>query len=142
VQESKLRLTEAELSPIILRAPIDGIVSTVYHRSGESITAGQPILAVATLSPVRIVAYLRPPILSEPKPGAQVEVRTRGLRREVGRATVKEVGTQLEAVPATILGPSKLTAPELGLPVDITLPANLQIRAGELVDIILLPAGH
>src|SRR4029077_19837959 len=49
VQESKLHLTEAELSPIEVLAPIDGIVSTIFHRAGESITAGQPIVAVATL---------------------------------------------------------------------------------------------
>jgi HlyD family secretion protein len=137
VQESKLHLTEAELSPITLRAPIDGIVSAVFHRAGESVTPGQPIVAVATLNPVRIVGYLRPPIYQEPQPGMKVEVRTRGAHREVGVATIVEVGTQLEAVPVTLLGPIKFASTELGLPVDISLPANLKIRAGELVDIVL-----
>jgi multidrug resistance efflux pump len=109
VQESKLHLTEAELSPITMTAPIDGIVSTIFHRAGESITAGQPIVAVATLNPVRTV----------------------------GSARVIEVGTQLEAVPATLLGAMK-AATELGLPVEISLPSTLKIRAGELVDIVLL----
>jgi multidrug resistance efflux pump len=139
VQESKLHLTEAELSPINVLAPIDGIVSTIFHRAGESITAGQPIVAVATLNPVRIVGYLRPPISDEPKPGMTVEVRTRGVPRTAGPAHVIEVGTQLEAVPAALLGPMKLASTELGLPVEISLPERLKIRAGELVDIVLLP---
>jgi HlyD family secretion protein len=139
VQESKLHLTEAELSPIAVLAPIDGIVSTIFHRAGESITAGQPIVAVATLNPVRIVGYLRTPIGEEPKPGMTVEVRTRGVPRTAGPAHVVEVGTQLEAVPATLVGPMKLAATELGLPVEISLPERLKIRAGELVDIVLLP---
>ena len=139
VQESKLHLTEAELSPIILRAPIDGIVSTIFHRAGEAVTPGQPILAVATLNPVRVVGYLRPPIFDEPKAGAKVEVRTRGSHREVGSATVVEVGTQMEPIPPTLLGPIKFANTELGLPVDISLPENLKVRAGELVDIVLLP---
>ncbi|HEV2392944.1 MAG TPA: HlyD family efflux transporter periplasmic adaptor subunit [Verrucomicrobiae bacterium] len=139
VQESKLRLTEAELSPIQLKAPMDGIVSTIYHRAGEAVTAGQPIAAIATFNPVRIVGYLRPPIGDEPKPGMRVEVRTRGLRRHIGFASVLEVGTQLETVPVTMLGPMRLANAELGLPVDISLPPNITIRAGELVDLVILP---
>jgi HlyD family secretion protein len=138
VQESKLHLTEAELSPIAVVAPIDGIISTIFHRAGESITAGQPIVSVATLNPVRIVGYLRPPIGDEPKPGMAVEVRTRGIPRTAGSARVMEVGTQLEAVPTTLLAPMKLAAPELGLPIEISLPEKLKIRAGELVDIVLV----
>jgi multidrug resistance efflux pump len=137
VQESKLRLTEAELSPVLLKAPIDGIVSMIYCRAGEAVTAGQTIASIATLNPVRIVGYMRTPIQSEPKVGMQVQVRTRGPRREQGAATVVEVGAQLEAVPAALLGPIGLAHAELGLPVDISLPSNLQIRPGELVDITL-----
>ncbi len=138
VQESKLHLTEAELSPITVTAPIDGIVSTIFHRAGESVTPGQPIVSVATLNPVRIVGYLRPPISEEPKPGMKVEVRTRSIPATVGQAHIIEVGTQLEAVPPTLLGPMKLANTELGLPVEISLPESLKIRAGELVDIVLL----
>jgi HlyD family secretion protein len=138
VQESKLRLTEAELSPIALKAPIDGVVSVIYHRSGEAVTPGQPIVAISTLNPVRIVGYLRPPLAEEPQVGARVEVRTRGLHREVGSAQIIEIGTQLESLPATLMSPFKLASVELGLPVGISLPANLRIRPGELVDITLL----
>jgi len=135
VQEAKLRLTEDELSPILLKAPMDGIVSTIYCRSGEAVIAGQAIASISTLSPVRIVGYLRPPIQDEPKVGMHVQVRTRGLRRDVGLATIMEVGSQLEAVPAVLLGSIKLSSSELGLPIDISLPTNLKIRPGELVDL-------
>jgi HlyD family secretion protein len=139
VQESKLRLTEAELSPIMLKAPMDGIVSVIFHRSGEAVTAGQPIVAIATLSPVRIVGYLRPPLNGEPQVGARVEVRTRGVHREVGSAQIVEVGTQLESLPISLASPFKLASVELGLPIGVSLPPNLKIRPGELVDMTLLP---
>jgi multidrug resistance efflux pump len=138
VQEAKLRLTEAELSPRPLKAPIDGIVTMVYHRTGESVTAGQPIISISTLEPVRIVGYLRPPLLSEPKAGTRVEVRTRGVRRVAGDAKVLEVGSQYETIPPALLGPIKFSSLELGLPVNISLPANMKIRAGELVELTLL----
>jgi multidrug resistance efflux pump len=139
VQESKLRLTEAELSPIALKAPMDGIVSVIYHRSGEAVTAGQPIISIATLNAVRIVGYLRPPLGEEPRTGTRVEVRTRGVHRETGVAQVVEVGAQLESLPPTLQGPLRLATVELGLPIAISLPANLRIRPGELVDVILPP---
>jgi HlyD family secretion protein len=138
VQEAKLRMTEAELSPINLRAPMDGIVTIIHHLAGEAVTQGQPIVSIATAAPVRIVGYLRPPILNEPKVGMNVEIRTRGSRRAVGAAQIVEVGTQLENIPAAMLGPVRLAGVELGLPVDISIPLNLVILPGELVDIRLV----
>jgi multidrug resistance efflux pump len=142
VQESKLRLTELELSPVLLKAPIDGSVSSILHRPGEAVTAGQTILTVATFNPVRIVGYLRPPVVIEPKPGMDVRIRTRSLHRQVGLAKIIEVGSQLENVPQPLLGQVKLANAELGLPIDISMPSNLQIRAGELVDITLISKGR
>ena len=139
VQEAKLRLTEAELNPINLRAPMDGIITTIHHLAGEAVTPGLPIVSIATAAPVRIVGYLRPPIQEEPKVGMNVEVRTRGSRRAVGVAQIVEVGTQLENIPPAMLGPVKLASAELGLPVDISMPLNLFIRPGELVDIKFVP---
>jgi multidrug resistance efflux pump len=138
VQEAKVRLAESELSPLPLRAPIDGIVTLIYHRAGEAVAAGEPILAISTLEPVRIVGYLRPPLLREPKAGMKVEVRTRGLRRGVGQAKVLDVGSQYEAIPGILLGPIKFSNLELGLPVNVSLPPNLRLRAGELVELTLL----
>jgi multidrug resistance efflux pump len=138
-QESKLRLTEAELNPITLRAPVDGMVDVIYHRAGEAVTAGEPIVSIAPFNSLRIVGYLRPPILQEPKPGTRVEVRTRGPNRQVGAATVLEVGTQFEAIAPALQAPVKIANVELGLPVGISMPSNLRIRPGELVDLTLLP---
>jgi multidrug resistance efflux pump len=100
VQESKLRLTEAEFNPITLRAAVDGMVDVIYHRVGEAVTVGEPIVGIAPFNAVRIIGYLRPPILEEPKLGGRVEVRTRGPHRQVGTAQIIEVGTQFEPSPA------------------------------------------
>ncbi len=135
VQESKLRLTEAELGPLTLRAPVDGVVSKVFHHSGEAIIAGDPIVAVVASNSVRIVGYLRPPISDEPAVGMSVDVRTRSPRREIGLAKIIEVGAQMEAITPALLPSTKLAAIELGLPVGISLPENLKFIPGELVDV-------
>jgi multidrug resistance efflux pump len=139
VQESKLRLTEAELNPIILRAPVDGMVDVIYHRVGEAVTVGEPIVGIAPSNAVRIVGYLRPPILQEPKVGARVEVRTRGPSRQAGAAKIIEVGTQFEPLPPALQIPIRLANTELGLPLCIGIPPGLKIRPGELVDLRLVP---
>ena len=50
-----------------------------------------------------------------------------------------EIGAQLEAVAPALAGSFKLANVELGLPISISLPANLKIRPGEVVDLTLLP---
>ena len=136
-QESKLQLTEAELSPVLLRAPMDGIVTAINHRSGESVTAGEPVLAIASEAPVRIVGYLRAPNLDLAKVGMKVRIRTRSARRETGLAQITEMSTQLEPPPAPLALPLNSGA-DLALPVEISVPSSLKIRAGELVDIALV----
>jgi len=137
-QEAKLRLTEAELSPITLQAPVDGMVDLIFHRPGEALPAREPIVAIAAFSAVRIVSYLRPPVVDEPKVGSKVQVRTRGPHRQVGAAEIVEVGTQFEPIAPALQTPLKLVTIELGLPIGISLPQNLKIRPGELVDVRLL----
>jgi multidrug resistance efflux pump len=139
VQESKLKLTEAELSPIILRAPMDGKVSTLFHRSGEAVNAGEPIATITAYNSVRIVGYLRAPMNEQPKVGTPVEVRTRSGRRDVGRGLITEIGTEIEPVAPALLGPVKLANLELGLPISVSIPGELKIMPGELVDLTLLP---
>ncbi len=138
-QEAKLRLTEAELSPIILRAPIDGMVSAIYRLSGEAVTAGEPIVSIAAVNSARIVAYLRPPISAEMVVGRKVEVRTRGLRSQAAKAEILQVGTQFESIAPALQSAAKFATVELGLPLSISVPGELKIRPGELVDVQLLP---
>jgi hypothetical protein len=52
---------------------------------------------------------------------------------------VVEIGAQLEPISAALSGGFKLANVELGLPLSISLPSNLKIRPGELVDLTLLP---
>jgi multidrug resistance efflux pump len=136
-EESKLKLTEAELSPVTLRAPVDGMVDTIHHRVGEAVTVGEPIVSVAPFTIARIIGYQRAPILEEPKVGARVQVRTRGPHQQTGVGEITEVGTQFEPLPPALQVPVRLSNAELGLPICISVPAGLKIRPGELVDLQL-----
>ena len=137
VQEEKLRLTEAESSPLTLRAPTDGIVSVINHRSGEAIAIGEPVVTLSALSAGWIVGYIRQPIVVEPVVGMSVEVRARSLKRAIGRGRILQVGTQMEAIDPALLPPSNFRTPVLGLPVLVSLPPGLKLLPGEVVDLAI-----
>jgi multidrug resistance efflux pump len=138
VHEGKLRLTEAQLGSTVLTAPIDGIVSLVHRRVGETINTGEPIVTVAATQPARLVGFLRQPLALEPKPGMTVDVRTRTASRHSAPAQILEVGHVMEPVPPTILALlNRGSSPELGLRIHVAVPADLHLRPGEQVDITI-----
>jgi multidrug resistance efflux pump len=139
VQEEKLRLTEAELSPITLVSPIDGTISMIHHRSGEAVPAGEPIVTVTTTSSDRIVGYVRQPFTFEPRVGMSVEVRARSYKRPVSEAQIIGVGSQLEPISPALLSPFSSRSHEVGLPILVTLPSAQKLMPGEVVDLIIRP---
>ncbi len=142
VQEEELRLAEAQLRPVTVTAPMDGMVSAVNRRTGEHVEAGEPILTISGYESDRIVAYMRQPLVIEPEPGMIVEVRSRGQDRAHAEAVVMEVGPHLEQISETLLRPLNVfDETELGLPLLIALPSELSLRPGEIVDIILEQPG-
>ncbi|MCL5096237.1 MAG: HlyD family efflux transporter periplasmic adaptor subunit [Candidatus Omnitrophica bacterium] len=135
VQVAKLQQTEAELSPIVLTAPIGGTVSMVYHQSGETIMAGEAILTISAPQSDRIVGYLRSPVPLDLGVGMTVQVRSRSIRREVRPAKILQIGSQMEVITTPLLRPG--ISFEMGLPILINLPAGMHLRPGELVDLTL-----
>jgi multidrug resistance efflux pump len=138
VSEQNLRLAEAQLRPLVLVSPIDGRVSRVDHFAGSSVVDGVPIVTVASMTPDRIVGYLAQPLRIEPKVGMRAEIRSRGLVRKVGQAQVLDIGPRIELFDAPLRVRGMGGAQERGLPILISIPPNLNIRPGELVDIRLL----
>jgi multidrug resistance efflux pump len=149
VESRTLDLIEAQLMPIDLVAPFDGVVSIVHRRTGETVQAGEPILTVSREKPSRVVAFLRQPLQSDARPGTKIEVRSRARSREVGVGEVLSVGAQLEPIHPTLLprntsasgpGGDSRSAAETGLPILVSLPENVSVFPGEIVDLrVLVP---
>ena len=68
-------------------------------------------------------------------------MRTRTLHRQIGTATIVQVGSQWEPITPTLLAAMRLpvttAATELGLRVHVTMPPELALRPGEQVDVIV-----
>jgi multidrug resistance efflux pump len=140
-KEAQLRLIEAQLSPVPLISPIDGVITQLYRRSGENVTSGEPILQISATRTDRIVGFLRQPLPLEPKAGMEVEVRTRTFLRRVGISRVAQVGEQLEPISPTLLAAMRLPVTaiptDVGLRVHVIPPPELGLRPGEQVDLII-----
>ena len=132
-QQEQLRQLQ---KPIVLRAPISGKVTALNHRAGERVPSGAVILSISSSQAEKIVAYVRQPINFHPKLGDTVTVRTRSTRRRSAEAQVLRVGLQMEPI-ASLLLPIGKPAPETGLPIALTIPPELNLLPGEVVDLKL-----
>lgn len=140
VEEAKLKLAEAELMPVPLTAPIDGVVSVLLRRAGEAVVPADVIVRITAAKSERLSGYLRQPLPVNPKPGMTAEVRTRTSARQSATTKIIEVGPALEAIPLSLVAGMHLPAnvvPEPGLRVVLAMPAGLDLRPGEQVDVSL-----
>lgn len=140
-KEQQVRLLEAQLAPLPLIAPADGVITMIWRRNGETVGTAEPILQITATTSERIIGYLRAPVNFDVKPGMTVEVRTRTFRRQSAETIVAQVGRDFEPVPSTLLAALRLpvtTVPtEFGLRIHVAPPAGLELRPGETVDLIL-----
>lgn len=124
---------------IYLRAPIDGVITSVSNHVGARVMAGTSIATISSTEPERIIAYMRPPITRLPKVGDTLEVRRRSFKRQTAVTTVEQVGSQLEPIASALVVLTGTSTVDLGLPFAVTLPPNMQLLPGEIIDIIYEP---
>lgn len=139
LQEERLKLIEAELTPIELRAPIDGRVGQVLRLNGEAVASGEPIVVVRATRPDYIIGYLPHPLRLTPAPGMRVTVRSRAVDQTEVEGQILEVGAQFEE-----MEPLQGRLGEFlqrGLPVKVSLPPESTLRPGEIVEMTLFEGG-
>jgi multidrug resistance efflux pump len=139
LQQEQKRLEGLGADPLVIEAPISGVVAEIFHRPGENLLPGDPILTISGRNGERIVGYLKIPFPVQPKPGMVVQCRRRAEPRVTGEARISGVGAALEIIKNPVLTHPNMQKAELGLPVAVSIPPNWhgQLRPGELVDIQL-----
>lgn len=129
--------------PVVLRSSIDGFVSAVSNHPGERVSAGVPILVVSGRKSDRILAWVRPPVTVRPRAGDVLEVRGMAMGQAAFKATVVEVGAQMEPISATLLPPSAaVDRVEVGLPLMVKAEEVSSLIPGEAVQLRFLKAGR
>ncbi|MCC6233663.1 MAG: HlyD family efflux transporter periplasmic adaptor subunit [Verrucomicrobiales bacterium] len=133
IQEQRLQQQQDQK----LRAPMDGIVKAINHRPGERVPAGAIVAVITAPHSERIIGYVRQPLNIEPRPGMPVVIRTRGPHPQSVRSKVLEVGSDLELVASPLRLRGFDNATERGLAFFVSLPPELKVHPGELVDLVL-----
>ena len=99
--------------------------------------AGEPILTISSGSSDRIIAYMRQPLLTEPRIGMSVQVCARSFKRQAAEAKILQIGTHMEPINHYLLPVANGHPPETGLPILVSLPLSLKLLPGEIVDLRL-----
>lgn len=133
--EDRLTGAQSGWKPVMLFAPISGMVHTIYRQTGESVVEGEPLITIHSPQADRIVAYLRQPYRFMPKPGLRVEVVTQNPPRSRFRTEIVQVGVQIEPITnaLAILQAGKLV--DAGLQLVLPVPQGFSIRPGEIVNV-------
>ena len=121
--------------PVTLRAPIAGMVSGILRHAGESAVEGEILMTINSPVSDRVIAYLRQPYTVEPEVGLEVLMvtRERKPRRVVGEIT--QIGAQMEIITNALAFIRTGMLVDAGLPVVVSVPADSNIRPGEILDL-------
>lgn len=136
--EARLASVPSDANPIVLSAPIDGMVSGVWCSAGETVTEGYVMMMVNATEAMRIVAYMRQPFPVDPVPGMQAKIVTHSkVQRVLAVTEVETVGRFLEPITNSLarLGTDQMV--DMGLPVSFKIPKEVNLRPGETVGLML-----
>lgn len=135
--EAKFHVAEAQLAPVKLLAPISGRVRTLSKLAGATVSTGDPIVTISSQEVTHILAFLNQPLRLDPRVGGKVTVRSRGVRRTLGEASITHVGPRVELFDSPLRVRGMGASQQRGLPIIISIPPNLKLLPGELVDLTL-----
>lgn len=133
-QLRRMEQLEAELLPVEILSPISGVITRIHRNRGDYVREGELILTVRGERGEHIVGYVRQPAGRIPGSGDTLEVVMRSDPRQRARVQVIAVGPQYEPLVPALIGP--IAPPEeRALPLLLTMPAELPVRPGEIVDL-------
>jgi multidrug resistance efflux pump len=134
-REAQIAELQARLDAREIKSPIDGTVMEIHQWPGQSVKLTKPIMVIAAEQADFIIAYLREDQPLRPVPGMKVTVRTRGgvTPRRTFETYVRSVGPQIEPMPQRHLRNPNVA--EWAMPVQIAMPAEAELKPGEMVDV-------
>jgi multidrug resistance efflux pump len=138
VQDAKIRQLAQQIASNEIISPVSGMISQIHHPPGTFVTAGDPVVTIATDHSDWIIAYAEQPFGRQIRVGDSVRVQSRGNRTIVAEARVEELGTQYELMPEHLWRIADV--PQIALPVKVALPVELALKPGELVDVVFTTA--
>ncbi len=130
--EAALAGAQWRLDQRSVKAETGGRVEEIYHRKGEFVAAGAPVLALLPQDHLKVRFFIPQADLSRFAPGARVSVAADGAPAPV-EAIIFHVASEAEFTPPVIY--SAKTRKKLVFLVEARLPAGAGLRPGLPVDV-------
>ncbi len=134
VESLKLKDLQLRLQNLVIKSPIDGVVTRIKSRVGDVVAPGESIFTVVISKSVEVLAYVSEQQVGRLQTGDALVLK---------RANHAGTGMQLKVThlgPAVELLPERLwqhpSYPQYGVPVTVLLPENNALIPGEVVKLI------
>lgn len=149
VQEQRMEELLARRVALMLKSPIDGVVSQILRRpvrrtgegvvrqmlgrAGEAVLEGDPILTVANGNSSEIIAWVSEEHLGRVQEGMVVELIKENEPAQIASSQVTYLGPIMEVIPQRLWTIPDI--PQWGRPMLIPIPPGLKLIPGETVGI-------
>ena len=133
VEAARLREIEIQRQGLFLRSPVDGQVSQILCRNGQSVVPGEPIVMIAERSVQEIVAYLDEREATRIEENTAVRLASRARPGVVAESVVLRVAPAIEPLPQRLWRNPQVA--DYGRAVVIAASPAMQLTPGELVDV-------
>lgn len=133
VQEQRIAELLARRTAVVLRSPLDGIVSQILGGPGEAVSAGVPILTVAEVEPREVIAYAGEEQSGVVRERMVVELVKNSRPPQIASSQVVQIGPAMEMMPERLW--RNPNVPQWGRPMLVKIPPGLKLIPGEIVGI-------
>ena len=138
VQEARISEIKQRRAMLALSAPVGGQVVHIFHRPGETVLAGDPIMAIADTGYQRVLAYVDERSAGEVRSGNEVRLQSEHRPDRIVVARVTSAGAAIEELPIALRRTPIF--PEWGFPVLISDVPQGVFFPGERLNVRIMTA--
>ena len=133
VQEQRMKELIARRNALVLKSPIDGMVSQIQNGPGEAVLVGEPILNITELKPREIIAYADENQARQIQKGTAVELIKTSEPAQIAKSEVTYLGPNISQMPVRLWRNPNIA--QWGRPILIKIPPGLKLIPGETVGV-------
>lgn len=133
VQEQRITQIMGRHQALVLKSPIDGMVSQIQKGPGETVLSGESILTITELEPREIVAYADENQMDRVKERMVVQLIKNNNPAQIANSQVVHLGSTIELMPQRLWRNPNIA--QWGRPMLIKIPPGLKLVPGETVGI-------
>jgi multidrug resistance efflux pump len=140
VQENRIAQIGERRKLLVLKAPLAGKVSRIFHRTGETVLSGDPLLSITDARSERVLAYVDEGTARNIRIGDSVVVSSRDRPIRYASAKILRVNSKIEEFPIRLRRNPYL--PQWGLSILVGNIPGDRFYPGEVLHLRIEPSSE